>query len=237
MIVGKEEKKTFTIHTAVITSTSHYFKTALKDSWNCPDGALTVEGIEPNLFGVYVHWLYSGDIDDNYDSVSLWPHQAWPTSSELIELFIFGDMVLDRTFCNRLLDQLLRYYSLSRLKPNADDMNAVWTKAPRGSPLRTLLLDYFVIGLDRARLKRWVKRRENLSNEFMLDLVEALLTDKREPIVRPTVHNVHKYHFTRDQIDGQPDSKPADQAQVDDEAEAPSAAVCCKKTKYESLAR
>jgi hypothetical protein len=167
-----------------LTASSEYFQNALKkNSAGEHADVITLEDVDPAVFGVYVQWLYMGE---------LFCIKSSKTPTELSnhillgELYGLGERLLDRELQNRVIDALLagtrELQDGTRRFPTAC-VPTIYKSTPPGSPARRLMIDFFV----RFGGAFWVQglnfelMDSETQFEFLKDLSESLLENRQMP--------------------------------------------------------
>ena len=157
VLVGKSEQK-FVAHTAVLIGSSDFFTSALSDAWRKSQGSSTAVVRIPEhaakTFSIYLHFRYTvmidlwdgeketestAKLDNDNDKTS--PKSTKGRFTTLIDCYVLGDMLGDRTFRNALVDAWFGIVKELRLIPSSDDTNKIFRSLPELSKLRQLITE------------------------------------------------------------------------------------------------
>ncbi|KAF2167853.1 hypothetical protein M409DRAFT_22000 [Zasmidium cellare ATCC 36951] len=124
IVVGTEAQETFTVHETVLSERSGFFKAAISKRWRPGgDGKIYLPEDDPSAAGAYFEWLYSSKIaskDDRPEPVTKVEQADMRAEFELlVQMYVFGEKVLDDDFCNAVLSAML-------LKMENDDAKCIW---------------------------------------------------------------------------------------------------------------
>ncbi|EMD01280.1 hypothetical protein BAUCODRAFT_204625 [Baudoinia panamericana UAMH 10762] len=178
LLVGAEPV-IFYVHEEVLTRSSIFLRTALKDKWEEGQSRqIKVPAEDPVVFHDYVHWLYHAKI--HCPSVD-----AETCYSPMLLLYILADNLLDTACQDRVVDALLLHMrdkapdpgdpgaSPTRWFPIGFDVDLVYENTPKGSFLRRLMLDTHLY----QGTSNWIRNPElaSLNVESLADLSAGLL--------------------------------------------------------------
>lgn len=154
----------------MITSASLYFKTALKGPWRDGERPLTLEDTDARNFELYLNWLYNSVIDLAYSSRAESPDDINTLTylksecMRLVELFVLGDMIMDRRFCNAVLDAIGQFTGAGAFILHKDIISLVWSKTTPDSRLRMVLIDEFIFAPTRYPKLQWYRHLKANNN-------------------------------------------------------------------------
>lgn len=96
---------------------------------------------KPEIFVIYIEWLYGQKLYSRKenDAYSETGSREWP---RLLKLFILGDAIQDKRFCNVVIDGLIHKTKTEQKYPTSLAKDAC-AQLPSKSPLRRLLIDYW----------------------------------------------------------------------------------------------
>ncbi|KAK5724473.1 hypothetical protein LTR15_004518 [Elasticomyces elasticus] len=134
VLVGPS-KKEFHVHVGALTRRSTFFKAAVAQRWTSEGQAKAVElpEDEPDVFSYYLQCLY-------FDTVC---HDEMVNTS-LLDQYILADKLGDLFSANTIINKIIRNSSETRSIPSATSVNYAYEKTTPNSPLRRLLVDFYV---------------------------------------------------------------------------------------------
>ncbi|KAF2122116.1 hypothetical protein BDV96DRAFT_640181 [Lophiotrema nucula] len=144
IVVGEgDEQEEFTIHEALATQRSRFFRNCMKGNWKeAEDRVVKLPKEEPAIFELYVQSLYAGHVS-NQDDTS-------PPFPKLGKIFALAHMLQDtearNTATKEIFAKIERVVVPSYAIPPADffDMiTSVWETSDKDAPIRRLLVDTF----------------------------------------------------------------------------------------------
>ncbi|KAK3711482.1 hypothetical protein LTR37_009661 [Vermiconidia calcicola] len=141
VVVGSE-KKHFIVHKDVITCRSPFFAAASAERWNNSGDVKPIElpDEDPKIFSTYLQWLYHAEV-----VVEDKPNNEF---SELIKAYIMADKFGDLTCANAIADEIIRSGIIHNCIPTVSDIHTAFEDTPDGSPLRKLLVDFWMFEAD-----------------------------------------------------------------------------------------
>lgn len=94
------EKKLYTIHKDLICHHSEYFRAAYNGRWKESEDGVELEDVEPEVFGIFVHWLYLQRMPKNDRSFFHLTGSDIPKHNRLLLLkaCVFGDRFMAFSF-------------------------------------------------------------------------------------------------------------------------------------------
>ena len=125
---------------------------------------------------VYIKWLYTAKV---------FSRQMEDPGSKiyeaLSELYVLGEVLIDSQFQNRIIDAFI---ALSRERddagrqswPGVDGASTIYNNTPASSPMRRLLVDFYVqYGTSSSTYE---EDKEGMGHDFLIDLSMELLKDR-----------------------------------------------------------
>lgn len=186
IVVGPEEE-CFHVHASALTSTSEFFKSALKKEWRkTGDRDIDLRDQQTETFSSYVHWLYYNEIITDMKWTCADDDEIpGPDFDSLGELYVLGEHLIDTAFQDAVISVLV---GLTRKKdqddvnyyPGFSTVNIIYEGTTDKSPARRLLVDLHV----RHGNENWIKDHcvkngsDCFNHEFLTDLSQALLKDR-----------------------------------------------------------
>ena len=141
------------VHESPLSDRSPFFKAAFAERWNQAVEKKPIElvGDDADIFDIYLHALYRGtvDIGDVVEALAGELGLADRSVDTIIGLrlakaYIFADKVGDVVTANVLVDELKNYYCDENEVPCAFIVALVAANTVRRSPLRQLIIDFYV---------------------------------------------------------------------------------------------
>lgn len=112
-MVGSDEKP-FTVLKATLCLHSPFFQVASSDRWlQGKENIVRLPKHDPDLFHVYVDWIYTARLDMRLADQHLPPNSAEETSRvptyylTLARTWVLGNYLGDQLFCNKVIDRIL----------------------------------------------------------------------------------------------------------------------------------
>ncbi|KAK3707250.1 hypothetical protein LTR37_012251 [Vermiconidia calcicola] len=204
VLVGPEEQL-FTVHKDAICHKSPFFAAACSTQWaEHQDGTVRLQFVEPNTFKLYIHWVYTAQLDISiielpfYEKLETQPqkHPAWEATclrihkaSLLCKTYVAADVLLDRHLKNEVIDQLLGLSTYPLDAVSEDYVNYIWSNTHVNSGIRRCIADYLAPTTSARDAKV-------LSREALVDLVARLieLRDYPDLAYLPGFSDRCKYH-------------------------------------------
>ncbi|KKP05528.1 hypothetical protein THAR02_02345 [Trichoderma harzianum] len=103
--VGSTDPVMFSVHEHLICRTSDYFKTAMKAHWETStSGSIALKEEDPEVFEVYLHWLYFETLPVRNDSPGSEGNAEY---AQLAKAYVLGELLQDVNFKDAVLDAIL----------------------------------------------------------------------------------------------------------------------------------
>ncbi|KAI9928693.1 hypothetical protein MW887_001910 [Aspergillus wentii] len=151
---NKNQQEPFSVHENLVRTSSRFFDKAMAGKWReSLQRTVKLPDEEPNIFTLYLHWLYYGALPVYCDKPGLAGNSEY---LELAKAYVLGDKLLDSKFQDTVIDAIIEK-SLSKAKDGAS-----WY--PVGEVIDDWLRDY--------------NEPENVPQPFLLKLASKLL-DRR----------------------------------------------------------
>ncbi|KAI4616875.1 hypothetical protein J4E83_006457 [Alternaria metachromatica] len=101
-------KTIFRIHESLLCSKSEYFRTAYNGRWKDSTDGVVLEDVDVGVFKLFVNWLYTSKVPENFDDLSTMTGMPQCVSGEsttaaflLLKACVFGDRFLAYDFYER----------------------------------------------------------------------------------------------------------------------------------------
>lgn len=169
VVVGAERQR-FTLYKTLAIRESGFLKAATSPSWN--DGrAVDLTDEEPQNFAVFLRWLETHRIKvynpDYYKPPPSKGNSAKDIKS-LIAAYGLGQKLVAFRFCDAIIDVVERLLMNDGARLTVDHIEEAYM---HNSPLRKLVVDYFVDRMDTANKERL---DATYHPEFLAELAQAL---------------------------------------------------------------
>ncbi|KAH4107729.1 hypothetical protein HBI56_169460 [Parastagonospora nodorum] len=150
--IGPDQKKYY-VHKALLVHHSEYFKRALRGAWKeAHKDLVTIEDVEPVVFNIFLHWLYTQQIPNSLDYEEWDQVMGTKGTSDLedamtrVQAYSFGDRFLVPNF-RRTMNEAFVDMMVADVLPDpskVDDL-VVWAfeNVPSDRPLLQLLVNQF----------------------------------------------------------------------------------------------
>jgi hypothetical protein len=160
----------------------------------------------------YIKWSYSGKLS----SFLCWPrtdkgssdsatnmNEVQETFIALAEAYVFGDKVIDNTYKNTILDNLIVVASESNRRPGPDCANIIFTGTTSGSSAGRVLADFIAHDAwddSRSSPAGWMSSIDDYLQELLADAMKKMLSLRPRSkcdwscSCRPWVKNPAGYH-------------------------------------------
>lgn len=181
--MGTEAPTTFYIHEHLVCTASEFVNRAVGKNWSgSQTRSVRLVDHDPEIFHVYVHWLYRKSLPVRLDS----PGEAGNEEYlQLAKSYVLGDMLVDADFKDAVLDAFI---DKSRSKatdgcnwyPAGSPVRHIYDNTQDNSPARRLLVDMYTAYGHSGWLTRHASP-EDLTSEFLLDLAVSLLDKRPRP--------------------------------------------------------
>lgn len=182
--VGKEsEAREYTVHTSWITLSSGFFQKAMSKNWKeAQEKSLTLPEHEPDTFERYLHWVYSKNVVLDKAPCPCSPKCAisfkadYPGCSKrhsltLAKMYLLGDYLDDRRFCNTVIDLMKHVWDESADFLPSGTTQYIWQTAPSDSPLRHLALEIWKTDL---KCLSTGSELEKVPTSFLVELLVSI---------------------------------------------------------------
>ncbi|KAK5705936.1 hypothetical protein LTR17_021227 [Elasticomyces elasticus] len=207
-VLAGPERAPFLVHKDRLCRDSDFFVKACSRAWQKDEKKeVPVEGVEPSIMALYIHWKYEHRIDldlvpdpraEKPVNLAQWildEQKLEHEISQLIRLYVAGDMLLDNSVINEVIDELAirseRMKDESCMFVDSEHIPYVWEHTGVESGLRTFMLDSCAA---RANLDPTAK--ETYPSDFFVELAcrQMELRDCMSAEYNPTVSGRCQYH-------------------------------------------
>ncbi|KAF2121757.1 hypothetical protein BDV96DRAFT_639844 [Lophiotrema nucula] len=191
--LGRDLKKPFLVHQNALVQTSAFFKKAMQPNWAAmrPDpDTVALEEDEPSIFLYYAAWLYSKEL-----SVDTEPE----CRSCLANCYVLGESLLDVDFKNAVIDAMIDHQDYPAFSYKV--VNIVYGGTPKNSPARRLLVSMWA---NRAHAVGWKDDFEHCPKDFLISLLQAMVTVRPYINEEPWKENRKDYHEYKSRYDWEP---------------------------------
>ncbi|KAH0528035.1 hypothetical protein TsFJ059_002947 [Trichoderma semiorbis] len=181
--VGSTDPVMYSVHEHLICRTSGYFKTAMKAHWETStSGSIDLTEEDPEVFEIYLHWLYFGTLPVRNNSPGLEGNNEYV---QLAQAYVLGEFLQDVNFKDTVLDAIL-IKSRSTASdgqtwfPLGPAIRCIYEGTRASSAARRLLVDLYNHNGHGDWLKGWADK-DDMPKQFLLDLAIAALTERSRP--------------------------------------------------------
>ncbi|QDS75942.1 hypothetical protein FKW77_003205 [Venturia effusa] len=211
------EVENFIVHEELIRAQSPFFEAAMARDWPESKARLvTLDTDSPDVFGLYVNWIYRHRIyleplpttSAGHDVPEVVPNGGGTVSDEVLELFrarhnllvrayILGDKILDRDFQDAVIDGLIDFSRRRNVWP-IRQVKVIFENTLEKSPLRTLLVHMCSFNKHADRFKD-PAFMQYLTAEALFDIAADLMDNRdhrRDEFDAPFWgNNLCRYHI------------------------------------------
>lgn len=181
MVVGTSRPFTFDVHQSIICDTSRFFRQKIRSS---RDRVVLLPTEEPEIFEIYLHWLYFSTFFDDAKVLSV--AQAASEHLRLARAFALGTRMEDTQFQDAVMDAIteqsrIKHSDGSQSCPGTTAIEHIYSHSSIGSNARSCLVYIF------ASVKQWnpAPTWEKFPPVFVADLMAELY--RRKPNSRGTM--------------------------------------------------
>lgn len=177
-LVG-EKKEKFIVHERLIRASSAFFDRATSATWL--EHTIRLPEDEPEIFGIYVHWLY-------YDKLPVYCNEPGRAANQeylkLVKAYTLGDKLMDTEFQNAAIDAIVEKSNSTasdgkRYYPVAEVVEFAYNNTHVSAPIRRLLVDMHVSVGSGKWLDYGNFNSESVPQPFLFELSSKLLDLRR----------------------------------------------------------
>ncbi|KAH7184112.1 hypothetical protein BKA60DRAFT_644336 [Fusarium oxysporum] len=196
VIVGSSPSVTFSVHENLICSSSDFFKKAVKGGWKeSEDRLVRLESDDPDVFSIYLHWLYYHTLPVRIDEPGLAGNAEY---MQLANAFILGDMLQDGNFQDTVMDAMMDKTASEAADgkhwyPVGPVIRLIYENTLESSKARLFLVDMYTLHGQGHWLTEWAVQ-EDLPRDFLLDVAASLLEHRPQPLSYYLVLGSCRYH-------------------------------------------
>ncbi|PNP41617.1 hypothetical protein TGAMA5MH_06546 [Trichoderma gamsii] len=145
-------------------------------------GSVNLKEEDPEVFEIYLHWLYFEKFPVQNDSPGLEGNTEYV---QLAKAYVLGEMLQDVNFRDAVLDAIL-VKSRSKASdgqnwfPVGPAIRYIYEGTPESSAARRLLVDLYTYHGYADWLTQWANK-DDLPKQFLLDLAIATLAKRPHP--------------------------------------------------------
>jgi hypothetical protein len=160
VVVGADQIEYFA-NKHLICAQSDFFETACNDQWESRrTNAVTLADTDSDIFALFLTWLLTGNIEDAEELIDMAgddDEAKKRTSSQqflqLAECFVLGDEIQCLTFCNHIMDQIIKiFFADFKLDciagTNWEAIDYIYSNTLNDSHLRMVIIDNFIDNFD-----------------------------------------------------------------------------------------
>ncbi|KAK5164055.1 uncharacterized protein LTR77_010146 [Saxophila tyrrhenica] len=209
VLVGKEEAR-FVVHKAIVCRTSDFFRAACHGEWKeASEKTVRFPEVEANIFGIYMGFLYTGNIDMRLGHAADCSTDAKPLKDLSTEhhhqildwailAYALGEMLQDCNFRNAVVDAIKKLLGDFGHIGGVENVTSACQRASRSSKLMKLFVDTWAsAGYGGKPFKDWAKE---MPIDFVFDMAcasvdeAAMSKQERSPYAREKCY----YHDHKD---------------------------------------
>ncbi|KAL6703469.1 hypothetical protein ACN47E_009643 [Coniothyrium glycines] len=170
-----KEFEVFHVHKSLLCQSSLFLQNAAKRTGAGPQTIYLPDEL-PSCFRVYLKWLYFGKIavevdvyiTDDEDEVMV----------QLIQSYILGEKLRDEPYQNAIISALILFADKADKYPNDEAVQLAYKGTRKSSPLRRLLVDYWLWLAKESWLPDDNQVVQDICAEFANDLIAALVKQR-----------------------------------------------------------
>lgn len=193
VLVG-EEKEIFSVHEKLIRTSSPFFDKATSGAWlESAQHTIRLPEDEPEIFSIYVHWLYYGTFPVYCDKPGRPANQEY---LKLVKAYTLGDKLMDTVFQNAAIDAIVeKSTSMAsdghKWYPDTEVVEFAYNNTNKSAPIRQLLVDMYVS----VGHSEWLddENPDSVPQPFLFELSSKLL-DLRggaRPEIKASNYHIH----------------------------------------------
>lgn len=162
---------------------------------------VVLEDVDVDVFKIFVHWLYSGEViavDDEEILAREGEKKYGSTQHEaLVRLYVLADRLEVQTLRNAVMDEMNSLCSKLSRSPNANAVKIAYDETPENCELRRYMIDCYACTPDLEGLKRY---RQQIPDAFFADAFFRLKEAKDEKPTSPLKVDKCHYHEHNDEV-------------------------------------
>lgn len=191
-VLAGVEKESFVVHEASICARSPFFRAACSKEWK--EGQTKVvelPEVEHEAFAVYVHWVYTREIDMTIMTERANTYVA-PSFLNLTKMWLLADMLRDVHLCNCVNDGIIKTDVAIRTPGlNMASLGYIMEHTPQESTIRRLYIDMHLASLTRA----WVrKNKDEIPRTILVEFALKYADGEPQRVKAPVLEDRCKYH-------------------------------------------
>jgi hypothetical protein len=147
--------------------TSRLLKTLFEDP-KARAKAIILHNTKTDILHGYVHWLHARQLVSRKSGY----FSSYP---ELVDLYLLGETLEDRTFCEEVVYAIVDVRYEARKWPGCSVINSVWERTEPESPLRKIMKELWASTLvDKAMVFLKTAPEPGYLKDLVLSLLEVL---------------------------------------------------------------
>ena len=207
VLVGPEKKR-FTPHKEILCARSTFFKAACSERWN-DSKPIELPEDDPDTFDIYLYCVYKDTVDVG-DLLTARPGEGEYDPGvrmlsrfgcRLVATYLLADKLGDVVTANLVVDRIIRLRIEENMLPGIQAALIVAQATHTASPLRRLLIDFYVHVASRDATKLLCGREEvprTFICEIMDEMKRLVLGDMKKPIEQvldPHFQSINKCRY------------------------------------------
>ncbi|WAO97088.1 Hypothetical protein NCS54_01479400 [Fusarium falciforme] len=180
VVVGSSTPVTFSVHEKVICASSDFFKKAVLGGWReSEEGLVRLESDSPDVFNVYMQWLYYRTIPVRIDEPGIRGNAEYML---LAKAFVLGDKLQDGGFQDAVMDAMVDKTSSEasdsqKWFPVGPVIRFIYENTLASSKARLFLVDVYTFHGHGNWLTDWATQ-DDLPKEFLFDVARSKLVPR-----------------------------------------------------------
>ena len=170
LTVGPDAVK-FGVHKGLLCHHSRYFKSHFDKE---PEGEIDLDGEDPKTFKRFNDWLYTSAVLHDDETLEDIP---W---NSLSELYNFAERAVIPRLQNKCMDAVIAKAQRTNSIPQGETLQDIWDNNLISSPMRILLLDFFVQWADMQGILGRGQDIEAYSKDFLASVIVAYCEAKND---------------------------------------------------------
>lgn len=172
VLVGKWEHQ-FQVHRDIIRERSKFFEAAVSDDrWvEGQERLVRLPEIAPQAFSTYTHWIYRDQMSIHVFWQEDHPN-IWREQQAYYEIYMLAEYLDDARLRVHILDVIISKSLHWRKVPGFKFCDVIWDRTPKGSPLRTFVIDWKA---QRESRSKFAKDVEEYPKEFLEEMAVYLM--------------------------------------------------------------
>lgn len=179
----------FDVHESLLSARSSFFRNALDRKWKeGQDRRVKLPADEPDVFRIYVNYLYTGVlavIPDPLPAI----YKGAEDHLSLAKVYVLAEMLQDTTAKNAVVEAMLvtcrrTFHDGQYHLPGPQVIHIVYEGTPGSSPMRRVLVDLYTYRATRHCVEAFTSQK--WPHEFYQELAICMMVKRAKPSVDAT---------------------------------------------------